>query len=148
MPWNTKAKEASRVNRKESNNEVTDCNLTVGKHKNILLMFANALLPQGLLCACVYGEILRLYAFNSGRFLFVWWQCLFIRFHRCCWISTVTVASHVRDYWELRVKGNLTERSDTGSVNHSPTSSAPLTVRLQYGCSHTIPISGKLRLHS
>ena len=46
--------------------------------------------------------------------------------------------------WELRVKGTLTARSDTGAVNHSPTSSAPLTVWLQYGCSHTIRIPGKL----
>ena len=68
--------------------------------------------------------------------------CFLIRFRRCCWISTLVASADGRG--ELRVKGTLTARSDTGSVNHSPTSSTPLTVRLQYGCSHTIQIPGKL----
>ena len=68
--------------------------------------------------------------------------CLLIRFHRCCWIGTLVAGAHRPG--ELRVKGNLTARSDTGAVNHSPTSSAPLTVRLQYGCSHTVQIPGKI----
>ena len=68
--------------------------------------------------------------------------CLLIRFHRCCWIGTLVAGAHRPG--ELRVKGNLTARSDTGAVNHSPTSSTPLTVRLQYGCSHTVQIPGEL----
>jgi hypothetical protein len=42
--------------------------------------------------------------------------------------------------WELRVKGNLTQRSDTGLINTSPISSMPPVVRLQHGCNHTIQI--------
>ena len=70
----------------------------------------------------------------------IWYHCLLIRFSSCCWISTLVAGGS----WELVVKGNLTARSDTGSVNHSPTSSAPLTVQLQYGCSYKIQIPGKL----
>ena len=55
-----------------------------------------------------------------------------------------TLVASAGGYWKLRVKGTLTVRHDTGAVNHSPTSSAPLTVRLQYGCSHTIRIPGEL----
>ena len=62
------------------------------------------------------------------------------RFSGGNWLSTLV---HGRDGgWELRVKGNLTARNDTGSINSSPISSAPLTVRIQYGCNHTIQIPG------
>ena len=45
--------------------------------------------------------------------------------------------------WELRVRGNLTYREDTGLVNSSPVVNIPPLIRLQYGCNSTIKIPGK-----
>lgn len=42
------------------------------------------------------------------------------------------------------MKGTLTTRTDTGSVNSSPVSAISPVVRLQHGCSHTIRIPGML----
>lgn len=67
------------------------------------------------------------------------------RFHGCCWIHALVDV--IDRAWELRVKGILTARNDTGAVNHSPiiiSSTSPI-VRLQYGCSHTIQILGEGR---
>ena len=44
--------------------------------------------------------------------------------------------------WELRVRGNLTYREDTGLINSSPVVNIPPLIRLQHGCSHTIKIPG------
>ena len=44
--------------------------------------------------------------------------------------------------WEVRVKGNLTQREDTGRINSSPVSAISPIVRLQHGCNHTIEIPG------
>ena len=65
-----------------------------------------------------------------------------LRFQSCCWIRTLVY--HASGDWELRVKGTLIVRRDTGAVNHSPISSTSPIVRLQYGCSHTIRIPGNL----
>ena len=45
--------------------------------------------------------------------------------------------------WEVRVKGNLTQRTDNGLINSSPISTITPIIRLQYGCSQTIVIPGK-----
>jgi len=66
---------------------------------------------------------------------------LISRYTSCCWISTLVVGAD--SSWEVRVKGNLTTRADTGSVNSSPISTMSPIVRLQQGCSHTIRIPGK-----
>lgn len=63
------------------------------------------------------------------------------RFTGCCWISLA--AGGYR--WELRVKGNLSQRADTGLINTSPVSAMSPVVRLQYGCNHTIQIPGKAK---
>lgn len=64
------------------------------------------------------------------------------RFQGCCWIHALVDV--IDRAWELRVKGILTARNDTGAVNHSPISSTSPIVRLQYGCSHTIQIPGEV----
>ena len=68
--------------------------------------------------------------------------CLIVRFGSCCWIGSLVVGRH--GYWELRVKGTLTTRTDTGSVNSSPVSAISPVLRLLHGCSHTIRIPGML----
>ena len=68
--------------------------------------------------------------------------CLICRFTGGAWISLVTGGGS----WELRVKGTLTTRADTGSVNSSPVSAISPVVRLLHGCSHTIRIPGRLVL--
>ena len=60
------------------------------------------------------------------------------RFAGCCWLSLTTGSSS----WELRVRGNLTYREDTGLINSSPVVNIPPLIHLQYGCSHTIKIQG------
>jgi len=40
------------------------------------------------------------------------------------------------------VKGNLTQRTDTGRINTSPVSATSPIIRLQHGCNHTIEIPG------
>ena len=42
------------------------------------------------------------------------------------------------------MKGTLTTRADTGSINSSPVSAISPVVRLLHGCSHTIRIPGML----
>ena len=66
---------------------------------------------------------------------------LFFRFGSCCWINSLVAGG---GYWELRVKGTLTTRTDTGSVNSSPVSAISPVLRLLHGCSHTIRIPGML----
>ena len=60
------------------------------------------------------------------------------RFTGNAWISLVTGGGR----WEVRVKGNLTQRADTGLVNTSPISNMPPVIRLQHGCNHTIEVPG------
>ena len=52
------------------------------------------------------------------------------------WIGLVTGG----DNWEVRVKGNLTVRPDTGRINTSPVTAVSPILRLQHGCNHTIDI--------
>ena len=63
----------------------------------------------------------------------------FIRFTGSDWIA-VNYARTAS--WEVRVKGNLTRRSDTGRINFSPISNMPPIIRLQHGCNYTITIPG------
>ena len=56
------------------------------------------------------------------------------------WIGTLAVGAH--GSWEVRVKGTLTTRADTGSVNSSPISAMSPIVHLQQGCYHEIQIPG------
>ena len=65
-----------------------------------------------------------------------------VRFTGCCWISLVTGGR----WWEIRVKGNLTQRADNGLINTSPISTMSPVVRLQYGCNHTLHIPGNAEL--
>ena len=62
-----------------------------------------------------------------------------LRYTGRAWIALVEGG----DNWEVRVKGNLTARPDTGIVNSSPISSMSPIVRLLHGCNHTIVIPGK-----
>ena len=63
----------------------------------------------------------------------------FYRYSTCCWI---TLADGRDPRWEVRVKGNLTQRAGNGLINTSPVSTMPLIVRVQQGCNHTIEIPG------
>ena len=65
-----------------------------------------------------------------------------VRFTGCCWISLVAGGSR----WEIRVKGNLTRRTDNGLINTSPISTMSPVVRLQYGCNHTLQVPGNAEL--
>lgn len=40
------------------------------------------------------------------------------------------------------MKGNLTQRTDTGRINTSPVSATSPIIQLQHGCNHTIEIPG------
>ena len=62
-----------------------------------------------------------------------------IRYSGGAWIYLVEGGGS----WEVRVKGNLTARPDTGVVNSSPISSMSPIVRLLHGCNHSIVIPGK-----
>lgn len=44
--------------------------------------------------------------------------------------------------WEVRVKGNVSQRADSGRVNTSPVTAVLPVIRLQQGCNHTIEIPG------
>ena len=44
--------------------------------------------------------------------------------------------------WEIRVKGNLTERPDIGRINSSPTAALVPNIKLLQGCNDTIRIKG------
>ena len=57
------------------------------------------------------------------------------------WISTLVYGAD--SSWEVRVKGNLTQRADTGKINTSPISAMPPIVHLQHGCNYTIEVPGK-----
>jgi hypothetical protein len=61
------------------------------------------------------------------------------RFASNAWISLVTGGGR----WELRVRGTLTHRGDTGLINSSPVVNLPPLIRLQHGCNQTIKIPGK-----
>ena len=41
------------------------------------------------------------------------------------------------------MRGNLTDREDTGLINSSPVVNVPPLIRLQYGCNRIIKIPGK-----
>ncbi|XP_053388610.1 uncharacterized protein LOC128551720 isoform X2 [Mercenaria mercenaria] len=54
------------------------------------------------------------------------------------WISSLITGGD--GDWQLRVKGDLAARNDTGTINSSPSAEITPIVRLQYGCHHTIKI--------
>ena len=60
------------------------------------------------------------------------------RFAGNAWLSLASGGGR----WELRVRGNLTYREDTGLVNTPPVVNIPSLIRIQQGCSHTIEIPG------
>ena len=62
-----------------------------------------------------------------------------IRYTGCCWISLVSGGGS----WEVRVKGDLSPRSDNGRMNSSPTTAVSPVFRLRHGGTHTINIPGK-----
>jgi hypothetical protein len=62
------------------------------------------------------------------------------RFSGNAWISLVIGGGS----WEVRVKGNLTQRTDTALINTSPISNMPPVIRLQHGCNHTIEVPGEI----
>jgi hypothetical protein len=64
------------------------------------------------------------------------------RFIGSDWISLVIGGGSAIVRWELRVRGNLTYREDTGLLNSSPVVNIPPLIRIQYECSHTIKIPG------
>lgn len=65
---------------------------------------------------------------------------MIFRFAGNAWISTLAVGG---GRWEVRVKGNLTTRADTGLINSSPICAIFPVVRLRQGHDHTIQIPGK-----
>lgn len=71
---------------------------------------------------------------------------LIVRYSSWAWISLVVGGSEAG--WELRIKGNLTQRADNGLINTSPISTMAPIVRLQHGCNHTIVIPGKENIDS
>ena len=79
-----------------------------------------------------YTSFLHVREANLPHFVF--------RFTSCCWISTLAVGAD--GGWEVRVKGTLETRADTGSVNSSPISAMSPIVHLQQGCYHAIQIPG------
>ena len=60
----------------------------------------------------------------------------------CCWNTLVQVNGSAD--WEVRVKGDLTPRSDNGRINSSPTTAVPPVLTLRHGATHTITIPGKV----
>jgi hypothetical protein len=70
-----------------------------------------------------YYNIMTLYRFEGGD-----------------WISLVIGGGSAN--WELRVRGNLTYREDTGLLNSSPVVNISPLIRIQNECSHTIKIPG------
>ena len=54
------------------------------------------------------------------------------------WISLVQGGGG----WEVRVKGNLSPRTDSGRINSSPTTAVSPVFRLRHGATHTITIPG------
>lgn len=67
--------------------------------------------------------------------------CLIFRYASGDWIRTLAVGAEGE--WEIRVKGTLATRADTGLVNSSPISAIFPVVRVRQGCDHTIRIPGK-----
>ena len=64
--------------------------------------------------------------------------CILTRFIGSAWIALVRGGGS----WEIRVKGNLSPRSDNGRINSSPTTVVSPVYRLQHGATYTITIPG------
>eukprot|EP00117_Sycon_ciliatum_P038427 scpid64066/ scgid0794/ len=56
----------------------------------------------------------------------------------CCWISTLVRYRDTGWVWPFSM--NLTQRTDTGMINHSPRSAQIPIVRMQYGCGQNLSI--------
>ena len=61
-----------------------------------------------------------------------------LRYTGCGWITL----NEGGGSWEVRVKGDLTPRTD-GRINSSPITTIPPVVRLHRGVPHTITIPGE-----
>ena len=93
-------------------------------------MFAMLLLPH-----CKLGSSSNVAAgFHSPSF-----TVILSRYTGGDWITLVTGGGG----WEVRVKGNLSPRSDNGRINSSPTTAVSPVFRLRHGVTHTITIPGK-----
>lgn len=73
------------------------------------------------------------------------WVRLFFknRFASCCWITLNQRGGSAS--WEIRVKMDLSPRSDNGLINSSPISNMPPIIRVQRNCNGRIAVPGKLR---
>ena len=61
------------------------------------------------------------------------------RYTGSAWIELVQGSGK----WEVRVKGNLSPRTDNGRINSSPTAAVSPVIVLQHGVAHTITIPGE-----
>ncbi|XP_053392818.1 uncharacterized protein LOC123564214 isoform X2 [Mercenaria mercenaria] len=59
-------------------------------------------------------------------------------FEGAAWINSLNVGGG--GDWKLKVKADLSNRTDTGTINTSPTADIPPIIRLQHGCNNTIKI--------
>ena len=66
----------------------------------------------------------------------------FFRFAGDAWIGTLVQGAYGN--WEVRVKGDLSIRPDTNSINSSPVTGVLPIVRIQHGCPSAIRIPGTL----
>ena len=66
----------------------------------------------------------------------------FFRFASGNWIGTLVQGAD--GGWEVRVKGDLSIRPDTNSINSSPVTGMLPIVRVQQGCPSAIHIPGTL----
>lgn len=60
------------------------------------------------------------------------------RFSSCCWISSLIQGAD--GSWSVETEVNLRRRSDNGKINSSPISATSPIIRLQLGCSYSIPV--------
>ena len=71
------------------------------------------------------------------------------RFNASGWKELVADAGILTEnrWSEIRMKGNLTERPDTGRINSSPTTVLPPNTKLIQGINSTIKILGNAKLY-
>ena len=67
-------------------------------------------------------------------------SCPCLSFQDSAWLDELVIGGGGR--WELRIKGDLTVRSDTGSINNSPVTSMNPILKLQSNCDYEIQIPG------
>ncbi|XP_065179063.1 uncharacterized protein LOC135809606 [Sycon ciliatum] len=62
------------------------------------------------------------------------------RLATCCWIATLARYARASLNFVLPISMDLGRRSDTGMINHSPSSNQPAIRRLQHGCAQNLSI--------